>query len=142
LKKIKIRVFNHTEGKMVYKNLFDRNWYYTPKNTKTGCNTAYACETNQETRHSEPMLFTGFKDKKGKDIYEDDIIRLTMDGDDHGLQAIDWSEQAGAFTVKFDFGDYDETAIGWAIGGDNAWCLEAEVVGNIYQNADLLKVSV
>jgi hypothetical protein len=36
----------------------------------------------------------------------------------------------------------DQTAIGWALGGDNGWDIEAEVIGNIYENPELLKERV
>jgi len=84
--------------------------------------------------------FTGLKDKNGKEIYEGDIIRLWYDGEDQGLQAIEWDETGCCFTIRWDgFGDYDVTSIGWALGADSGFELEAEVIENVHQNPELLK---
>jgi len=94
------------------------------------------------------MQFTGLCDKNGKEIYEGDIVR------NH------WTNVAGIFIgdlwiVKF--GDYDDSEIEYgspAIGfyGENQGgeqqgignipCdngISIEVIGNIYENPELLK---
>jgi len=68
---------------------------------------------------------TGLKDKNGKEIYEGDILESN-----HKLFRFEviWSEDWAMFTVK---GDSVEALIRW-----DTYC---EVIGNIYENPELLK---
>jgi uncharacterized phage protein (TIGR01671 family) len=73
--------------------------------------------------------FTGLKDKKGKEIYEGDICR-------NG----DWEEDAQAYNFREEEVTYNEQEAsfsGWNPIEDGMTC---EVIGNIYENPELLKV--
>ena len=83
------------------------------------------------------MQFTGLKDKNGKEIYKGDILRIINEYDKVNITEVKFID--GGFTVEDDFGEYDMTTIGWAI---NIWDNENsnyEIIGNIYENPDLLK---
>lgn len=70
----------------------------------------------------ELMQFTGLKDKNGKEIYEGDILT--------GGFIIAWNEQSARFSCK------------WEEKWDNQEFINyfsREVIGNIYENPELLK---
>ena|SRR3990167_7910884 len=70
------------------------------------------------------MQFTGLKDKHGKEIYEGDIIKHKLEN--RPLHAIKWDER-GYWNLD------TEPML------NNAHALNSEVIGNIYENPELLK---
>jgi uncharacterized phage protein (TIGR01671 family) len=95
---------------------------------------------NEEAHDSkwELMQYTGLKDKKGKVIYEGDIVKCGCDFTDE----YEWTG-----IVKFDLGAFyvaDRKGKGRAI---YYWSTETfgdihvrEVIGNIYENPELVKI--
>lgn len=81
--------------------------------------------------------FTGLHDKNGKEIYENDIVKMTSPyGDSHTVCEIRFMD--GGFVVEADgwFGESgsDLTTVGWAIEEG----IEIEVIGNIHESPELL----
>lgn len=74
---------------------------------------------------------TGLKDKNGKKIYENDIIKDTSDGDCL-INAVFWCEKGGFWSVK-PRSPFAEREWGWFIGRDSI-----EVIGNVHENKELL----
>jgi len=81
----------------------------------------YVVENWEELMMSDVMQFTGLKDKNGKEIYEGDVVEYDF-------------EPCGKQTGVFQFSE------GWfCLKGHNNWRpLECKVIGNIYENPDLL----
>lgn len=75
-----------------------------------------------------PCQYTGLTDKNGKRIWENDIIELP--GED-GYFVCEWQEDTARFVLNGE---------GLTVDFDNYWSYEVEVIGNIFDNPDLLEV--
>lgn len=74
----------------------------------------------------EVMQYTGFNDKNGKEIYEGDIL-----GGDATNAFVVWVDSVGGWGIR----DTKE----WRALGTYLEHIEVEVIGNIYENPELLK---
>ena len=72
--------------------------------------------------------YTGLTDKNGKKIWENDILELP--GED-GYFVCEWQEDTARFVLNGE---------GLTVDFDNYWSYEVEVIGNIFDNPDLLEV--
>ena len=72
--------------------------------------------------------FIGLTDKNGKRIWENDIIEPP--GED-GYFVCEWQEDTARFVLNGE---------GLTVDFDNYWSYEVEVIGNIFDNPDLLEV--
>ena len=90
----------------------------------------------------ELMQFTGLHDKNGKEIYDGDIVRAYkpncyLDG----VYEVRWNKSEGAWRYWKEEGPYFMFSVQskmYNVGNNKggAWC---EVIGNIWENPELLK---
>lgn len=122
LRKIKFRAWHLHENKMydVYNLdlLFGRCWSKERRECLLGCDI-------------ELMQYTGLKDKNGKEIYEGDIVNYSHPRTNEIIRTVTFKH--GAFGIE---GIYEKTHIIFGNILDN----HIEVIGNIYENPELLTV--
>jgi uncharacterized phage protein (TIGR01671 family) len=82
-------------------------------------------------RNCPLMQFTGLRDKNGTEIYEGDSLREKKD-----IMTVCVVFMDGAFWFMYD--SNDRFTFDWLVGHErNKW--KFEVIGNIYENPELLK---
>ncbi len=92
------------------------------------------------------MQYTGLKDKNGKEEYHNDLVRYegkSFRGKDQGFIAeIKWDDEQANFylELKKHWGDFNPASSSlknrMAI---HVWNKDLEIIGNIYENPELLK---
>lgn len=134
MREIKFRVWLTQISKMIYKEDVNTDKF---KELQKLSNYKYPFEEDElypwnsvcgwldlyiDSEYMIPLQYTGVKDKNGTEIYEGDIVNYFADG---------------LGTVKFEHGCF---VIEGELHKDffNEICGEIEVVGNIYENLELL----
>ena len=84
-------------------------------------------ESNRRHLDGVLMQYTGLKDKNGREIYEDDILKWEVVGPLGPWQEI--------FTVEIPGIYYAEADENWPGGLEEKDC---EIIGNIYENPELV----
>ena len=117
--RFKFRVWKGQENRMVYDVTYLNPLILDPA-------------IKEENKHNILMQCTGLKDRNGKLIYEGDIVRFySLYG--HATFEIKWSEEFAAFGYEDDETDFSE------LGRLYDEAAYVEVIGNIYQDIELLK---
>lgn len=93
------------------------------------------CEPNEKLGQAV-MQYTGLLDKNGKDVYEGDIVRFENADGNHDCETI---YEPPRFVFKRKDGAYLQPALFNGIELINIASQQLEVIGNIYENLELLK---
>lgn len=88
------------------------------------------CYEHTDFKDIELMQYTGLKDMREKEIYEGDIVKLRAN---HGIGVIKYSDEWGAFVVEY------IKPRPLVVLGMNYYKEDIEVIGNIYENPELIK---
>ncbi len=122
MREIKFRAYSPSEDKMYY---FDLSTYMKVNEAEQ----EDLCSS--EAAMNGLMQFTGLKDKNGKEIYEGDILKES----EHGIFEVVWDLKWAKFKL-------DHTRVGSTIQYPE-WNrgIRMEIIGNIYENPDLLTPS-
>jgi uncharacterized phage protein (TIGR01671 family) len=75
--------------------------------------------------------FTGLQDSDGKDLYEGDIVQGFKDSKENFISQVVWHEEDAAFGIQ--------SIVGGGAFLNKQYLNHFEIIGNIFQNADLLK---
>ena len=112
----KVRAWDKIREEYLYSDKFPSMWQF------------YKELENRGIRHWETQDYTGLKDKNGKEIYEGDILS----GDAYATTwEVFYNEHKSAFDVK--------GASGYLPAWMSTFTLGLEVIGNIYENPELLR---
>ncbi len=129
-----------------------RIWCHDNKKFITDTYEVFCPEINevfkvfQESKRTVIQQFIGLNDKNGKPIYEGDLVNFTIPGITHGperedltSQEVHWAQEEGSWA----FGWWESVAYPgefgyYTLGGDRIDAKTLEIVGNIFENPELV----
>jgi len=130
MREIKFRAWDKKNKKMLYPG---NEWYDICCGAIEGVlaipHSSVYDGVENKSKEWIPMQYTGLKDKNGREIYEGDIVRFKDWWDEEMVGEVRYSEKDMAFTIVNDFWD----------GFPIMYADDLEVIGNIYENPELLE---
>lgn len=126
MREIKFRVWDKEIKKII---LVSPNWFINNEVSNTDFSKL------AEEDNCILMQYTGLKDKNGKEIYEGDIVRFMNEVPDKMmLYKVEWNNEEARFAIVVEHVEY-----GKYFGRIDEIIKNIEVIGNIYENPELLK---
>jgi uncharacterized phage protein (TIGR01671 family) len=129
-REIKFRAFDKKENDMVYGILPLSDGTFLIENANSEKFVDIYCDDNLAPNNYVIMQLTGLKDKNGKDIYEEDIYKYRSK-----IYKVYFSDSFAGVRIK-EIVKPGNMSIHTSIQADTD--VEAEVIGNIYENPELL----
>lgn len=128
MKEIKFRIFDNSEKKFLIKNeKVSRGIFKDKVSEIVDFENNSVQINNPEDERYIFLQYTGMKDINDKEIYEGDIVLYLNNGK---KAQVFWSDYSLAYHLDFDNESYDLGCFTEA---------ELEIIGNIYENPELLK---
>lgn len=126
-REIKFRVWSETKKKMYEEALVISDRVSMNNDLVIVDPDGTTCVDGESINDAIFLQFTGLKDKNGKEIYEGDLVRVWISDSDMGIQEVEW----------------DDESLCWSIGGEWGFDYDVfEVIGNIYENPNLLEHAI
>lgn len=104
---------------------------------KTRCVCGYAYDFYLEDEDATLMQSTGLKDKNGKEIFEGDVIAIEVDDTGTPINARVFQNSKIGVLMFYVFEDNEDVPMVELLE-DNS--VAFEIIGNIYENPELLEV--
>jgi len=133
MREIKFRAWDKEEKRMFSGEGYNKTLYFLASWLE-----AHSKDNPLTNKKQDSILlqFTGLEDKNGKEIYEGDIVKYTgysaYGRDSKTSQVlIEWDDKGAGFNLGW-LTKPDDGDIGLSV-------IDIEVIGNIYENPELLK---
>ena len=124
MREIKFRCWDRFKQRWSNYKINDGTVYFMNKNTGV-----WYGSYNKRYKDFNLMQYIGLKDKNEKEIYEGDIVKLRAN---HGIGVVKYYDEWGAFVVEY------VKPRQLAVLGMNYYKEDIEILGNIYENSELL----
>jgi uncharacterized phage protein (TIGR01671 family) len=125
MREIKFRAWDKTNKKMIAVGMYESQMLFF----KTPLNYIDRLPRPPEPEMSEPMQYTGLKDKNGKEIYEGDIVQAS-----EMVGQVFWND----FSSGFRFAEEPDADIEKTYYLNKFAQSQYVVIGNIYENPGLV----